>query len=90
MLEVFLFGKGAVLRLETDAWSNGQMTKASNKLVRSRRATCCSLRRRLCEPSSLRGMALSDRSAFHARLETQQATAVAEVQQYFFWRMPLA
>ena len=35
LLEVYLLGVGAVLRLKKDPWSmNGQMTKASNKPVR--------------------------------------------------------
>ena len=33
MLEASLLGVGTVLRLEKDAWSNGQITKASNKWV---------------------------------------------------------
>ena len=31
LLEVSLLGVGTVLRLEKDAWFNGQMTKESNK-----------------------------------------------------------
>ena len=31
MLEVSILGVGTVLCLERDAWSNGQMTKASAK-----------------------------------------------------------